>query len=521
MAAVQNWFDRVVGGVAPRWQLKRIRARVAADILIRHYEAGSIGRRTQGWRRSSADANQAQGPYLSLLRDRARDLVRNNANAEAGLSTIVDHAIGWGIVPKPTKKNDQLSTLWKAWAETTACDADGRHDFYGLEKLVKRTVVESGECLVRRRLRRPEDGLPLPLQLQVLEPDFLDTTKDSLGTLQGGAGNRIIQGVEFDALGRRMAYWLFPEHPGSNFMPASSHRVAAENVLHCFKSTRPGQVRGVSWFAPTLLRFKDWDEFEDATLMKQKIAACLAVIMTDPDGSATPLGEADTAQTPEIDMLEPGGILNVAPGRTIEVVRPPSVADYAEYSKVSLRTIATGLGIPYEDFTGDYTDLPFSAARMSQVRHWRRVEDWRWRLMVPQFCDPAWRWFVQTAAIFGVGDGKATAEWTAPPAPMIDPVNEGLAYMRNIRAGIMTLSEALRERGYDPETVLAEMATDLQKLDELQLILDSDPRNMTQAGQLQGAAAAKYKTPAPAPASSSSNEDELAAAARHLRAVSR
>jgi lambda family phage portal protein len=350
--------------------------------------------------------------------------------------------------------------------------------------------------------------LPIPLQVQVLEPDFLDTTKDSLGGLVGG--RRIVQGVEFDAIGRRVAYWIYPEHPGSAFATPSSVRVPAENIRHIFRTQRPGQVRGVSWFAPVLLRFKDFDDFEDATLMKQKIAACLAVITSDVDGTGPPLGSTDTTEDPQIDSLEPGAILNVPPGRTIEVVQPPSVREYSDYTKTTLRAIATGLGVTYEDLTGDYGGMPFSAARMSRLRHWSRVEDWRWRLLVPQFCGPVWAWAAETAAVFGTSLG--VAEWTAPPAPMIDPVNEGLAYQRNVRAGIMSLSEALRERGYDPETVLTEMAADNARLDDLGLILDSDPRQMTQAGQLQGKAA-----PAAASAAPASDEDEMVAAARRLR----
>ena len=77
---------------------------------------------------------------------------------------------------------------------TTACDADGRLDFAGIQKQALRTVVESGEVLVRRRIRRPEDGLPIPLQLQVLEPDHLDATRDGITTPNGGrdrAGDRV------------------------------------------------------------------------------------------------------------------------------------------------------------------------------------------------------------------------------------------------------------------------------------------------------------------------------------------
>jgi lambda family phage portal protein len=404
--AERSWLDRALGAVAPGLHLKRVRARVAADIVLRHYEGAASGRRTQGWNRASGDANAVQGgTTLASLRAAARDLVRNNPYAESAIATIADHTVGWGIVAKPVKPHPRAAALWQAWAETTACDADGRHDLYGLQKLVLNCVVESGEVLVRRRMRRLADGFPIPMQLQVLEPDFIDTSRT--GALPNGG--QIIQGVEFDALGKRVAYWLYPIAPGlecrsaarrccrrrAGFRPTRFGTSSRRSVrARCARS--PGSRR-------VLLRFKDFDEFEDATLMKQKIAACLAVITSDIDGTAAPLGTADdTTTTPGVDSLEPGAILNVAPGRSVEVVQPPSVRDYGDYCGVTLRAIATGLGVSYEDLTGDYTNLPFSAARMSRLRHQARVIDWQWRLMIPQFCDPVWAWAMQAAAIMGV-----------------------------------------------------------------------------------------------------------------------
>jgi lambda family phage portal protein len=506
-----NLLDRAIGFLAPRVALQRMKARGAMELLARHYEAAAHGRRTQGWRRSASDANAVVGPALSVLREVARDLVRNNPYAESALTTIGDHVVGWGIVAKPKKKNVKAAELWNAWAGTTACDSDGRNDFAGLQKLVMRTVVESGEVLVRRRFRLPKDELPIPIQLQVLDPDYIDTLKTGI-TLENGG--RIIHGVEFDVLGRRVAYWLFPEHPGSTMLfgaATASRRVPADNILHVYKQSRPGQVRGPSWFAPVLLRFKEFDEYEDATLMKQKIAACLAVITSDADGSNPSLG----IQNPDdatIDSLEPGMIINASPGRSISVVQPPTVREHADYARTTLRAIATGIGVTYEDLTGDYDGMPFSAARMSRLRHWARVEDWRWRTLIPQFCDPVWYWAMEAATIMGL-EGAPAAEWTAPPPPMIDPANEGLAYMRNIRTGIMTLSEAQRERGYDPVAVMTEMAADNRRLDELEIILDSDPRNTTQAGQPRqmGAAPAAPAAEDPPPAAPPADEQTPAA----------
>lgn len=500
-----NWLDRAIGFLDPTAGLRRIRARAAGDLLARqYYDAASIGRRTQGWRRGSGDANAVQGPALARVREVARDLVRNNGYAESALTTIVDHVVGWGIVAKTKPESPRVAELWEAWAGTTACDSDGQHDLSGLQKLVMRTVVESGECLVRFRIRRPEDGLPIPLQLQILEPDYLDTTK----VARLANGGRIIHGVEFDAIGRRVAYWLYPEHPGATVTfgtAAASQRIPADSVLHVFRQDRPGQVRGISWFAPVLLRFKDYDDFDDATLMKQKIAACLAVVVTDADGTGAPLGTVDP-QTPQVDSLEPGAIIRGIPG-SVEVIQPPSVREYSDYTRTTLRAIATGLGVSYEDLTGDYTATNFSSARMSRMRHWSLVEDWRWRIVVPQFLAPVWGKAMEVAGIMGLVAAAPAAKWTAPPMPMLEPDKEGLAYQRLIRAGLMTQSEAIRERGYDPEELFEEYAADLARLDELGIVLDSDARKTTQAGN-PAATAASEPTSDPTPSAPASGDDQ-------------
>jgi capsid protein len=116
------------------------------------------------------------------------------------------------------------------------------------------------------------------MQVQVLEPDYLDTAKTT--TLPNGG--YIIQGVEFNAIGA--SAWpigcsrrTLARSSATGSLLSARGRVPASEVLHVFKGKRPGQVRAPSWFAPVLLRLKDFDEYEDATIMKQKIAACLSV----------------------------------------------------------------------------------------------------------------------------------------------------------------------------------------------------------------------------------------------------
>lgn len=479
-----TWLDRFLARVAPQTALNRIRARAAVETLARHYEAAAQGRRTSGWARTTGDANTVALGALTEMRMHARDLIRNNAWARRGQRVIANNTAGWGIVAKPvggnTNEMARFADLWKAWAESTECDTEGRHTFYSIQHLAMKTIPEAGEFLIRRRWRRSSDGLTIPLQLQVLEPDHLDHTRNQTSSQAGGP---IIQGVEYDLIGRRAAYWLFPTHPGSGRGTTASERIAASEVLQVFYPERAGQARGVSWYAPAILNLKDLDEYDDAELMKQKIAACFAAFVTDVDGSGTPLGEPSSTDE-LVETFEPGMVAKLPPGKEVTFGTPPQVvAD--TFAARNLRRVAAGLGVTYEDLTGDYSQVNFSSARLARLSHWANVYDWRHNMLIPSLCEPVWRWAVEAAVLAGEISSPLAAQWTPPPMPMIEPDKEGLAYSRLIRNGVMTLPEVIREQGKDPDAQFAEMAETNATLDTLGIKLDCDPRYTTGAGQAQ------------------------------------
>lgn len=502
-----NWLDRAIGSVSPRWGLSRMEARARLALASRHFEAAQPGRRTSHWGRSNTDSNAANRGALSVLRDHARDLVRNNAWAKNGLRTIVRNTVGWGINPKAVEVSPEVQkkvrALWRRWAGTTECDAGGRKTFSGIQRQIIRTVAESGEVLVRRRWRRESDGLTIPMQLQVLEPDFIDTRRDSVGGLSAGDGafvrngSVVIQGVEFDAIGRRVAYWLYDDHPGSRYLRSyTSRRVPASELIHVYDEERPGQVRGVSWLAAAIINLKDFDEYEDGTIMRQKIAALFSAFVKRPDGNGEELlgtrGDPQGTGAPSDDLIEefePGMIKYLRPGEEVEFANPPLTAE-GGFTDRTLRRIAAALGVTYEDLTGDFSKTNYSSGRMGRVGHQGNVYDWQWNMMVPQFCDPAWTWAMEAALSAGLIDAAPFAEWTAPPLPLIDPDKEGLAYTRRVRSGQMTFSEMVREMGKDPETHFAEYAQDQEMLDELKIWLDSDVRRVSAAGLTQARAGA-------------------------------
>jgi capsid protein len=59
---------------------------------------------------------------------------------------------------------------------------------------------------------------------------------------------------------------------------------------------------------------------------------------------------------------------------------------------------------------------------------------------------------------------------------MVDISREVPAILSMIRTGLITPSEAVREQGYNPDSFWEEYAADLQKLDGLGIMLESDCR---------------------------------------------
>lgn len=478
-----SWWDRFLISVAPKWGIERVRAREA----VRNYEAAQVGRRTSNWQRYPSDANTAAVSALTSLREISRDLRRNNGWARQGIRVIANNSIGWGIMPKPSSRSRARSKtaieLWNDWASTTACDFDGRLNFYGIQRLAMSTIVESGEVLIIKQPPLPGSDPGIPFRIQLLEPDYLDTSKHGIKTATGG---KIIGGVEFDSQGRRVAYWMYTSHPGSQGLVASSFgstRVPADRVLHAYEVERPGQVRGVPWLASAIARIKDLDDFEDAELMQQKVAACFGAFVTDEDPSSPAIGVQDEDDE-NLEHLEPGHIAYLPAGRKVTFAQPPA-AQNGEFSTRSLRRIAVSLGVPYEEMTGDYSRVNYSSARMARLAHWQNVSVWREHVVTPQLCGGVWAWAMELAVIMEGWPAAPSAQWSGPPMPILEPDKEGLAYQRLARNGVMTVPQIIREQGYDPYEQLDEIQAFNDELDKRGIILDIDPRKTNNSGQQQ------------------------------------
>jgi lambda family phage portal protein len=462
-------LDKFIAWVSPKRGIRRI-------AQLRAYEAAK-SYATSDWSNArKTSANAEIGPALVELQKKSRDLARNNPYSVRALNVIVNNTVGAGILANIKGRNDRqtkkLNELWKQVAESPLCDVEGRHNFYSLQAQAMRSLVESGEVIA---LKSISSEAP---QIKLIESDQIDSTKDK---------PPFRQGVKTDANGKRLSYQILKNHPGDSSNTGSdSVEVSADRIAHVYRQERPGQLRGVPWSHAVIETLKDFADFQTATLIGRKIAAChVAFIETSQSDSLLNAADQKAKREAEMQMI-PGQVRYGNIGEKITFNNPPGVSGYSEFARESMRAVAAGYGISYEAFTGDYSQVNFSSGRMGHIEFRRNIESWRWNLLIPQFCDPYFKLFLEWANLLGHDVKDATCEWVPPAHVMIDPTKEVAAEKEAVLAGFKSRSQVIREAGNDPGSVRDEIKLE-RTADKLAgLKFDTDITSITPANSAEG-----------------------------------
>lgn len=487
-----NVLDQLISVVAPRAAVRRQAARLQLDQL-RRYDADARGRRVDNWYTQNTSADAANGRGFTTKRDRARDLVRNNPYAQR-IITLWEAALigqGWSFKAKAGRRNggargQRATDEFRAWGmDPMQCDFERLASFDGLMAKAVRCWKESGEVLIRMHIpssaKMRRLGLRIPLQLQVLEPDWISEEQDGLNTAGTPDGGWTHRGIEYDRDGTRVSYWLFNHHPGEatiRTISPQANRVPAEEIIHLFSADRPQQTRGVTCLAPVVITLRDLDDYMDAQLLKQKVSACMMGVIVDVDGA----GDQKANVT---DRMEPGAMARLGPGQDIRFSSPPSVGEIDQIMRTYLLRCAMGVNVPYELLTGDFQGTNFSAGRLGWQSFNKQTVCEQWQLLAPVVFNRVWGWWAQQASIAGIATDGLTADWTPPPPQAYDPAADTKAIISKMRAGLLPPQEAIRMEGLEPEDVIALYVEWNRLLDAGKVVLDTDPRKVSAAGLTQ------------------------------------
>jgi lambda family phage portal protein len=499
-----NALDRVIGYFAPQTGMKRARARNA----IRIYEGASVGRRSSSWKALHTAANSEIQLALRPLRDRSRDLARNTPHAPRMLDILGSHVVGTGIVPVSATGDDkadrQVGQLWDDWIGQS--DVTGLQNFYAIQALAVRSMVESGE-VVGRFIDRPLDtkNLAVPMQFQLLESDYIDQFRDGIyGDPESKFADKQLKksrlGVGLGDYDRRVGLWLWPYHPGEittiNLRPLVSEFIPSEGLVHMFRVLRPGQVRGVPWFAPILTTARDLSDFLDAVNVKARVEACFAGFIVDDgmsemaplfDQSREGINQTFDPANPEamVTSLEPGMLKQLRQGQDVKFAQPTSNTQIEPVLMFNLQAMAAAVGCTYDQVTGDLRQANYSSLRAGKLDFWRLVSQLQKLTVIPMLCQPTWRHFISRAILAGRlkerRDGYP-CQWVTPAREAVDPIKDLKADIADVRAGRMTPQQFIASRGDDWRRSLEDRAAFFALCDELGLTLDIDPRRTNAFG---------------------------------------
>ena len=469
--------------------------RLALSIAKRSmaYAAARQPRGRANWAAPTGSARKAMDGAIRTIADRARDAVRNNAYASRIVDLWVANAVGTGITTTwraPEGSNSGMAPeapAWAAWIAGPECDVEGELDWPGLQALAFRAVVESGESLIWMRAVRPSADNPVGLALQVMEADRLDW--HHTGMAQNG--NRIIQGVEVNQRGRKVAFWLREDdddYPLLRRADGKRIRVPAEDLIHLYRRRRPGQLRDVSWLAPILWQLRDLSEYEAALLKKAYVEACLALVVTgDDEESATGEVLQDGAGNP-VEYLEPQQILYRRGGGTIETVNPSGGGDHAGFARRHLEAVSVGAGLTYDQVSGDLSQANYSSLRAGKIEFRRLLEQVQYTMLVPMLVSRVAKRFHAQGVLLGLFPEQASRVTHVPPAPeMVDPGRDTAALIDQVRAGFISQDEAVGMFGSNFDEVMDKIAVANKKAASMGIILDTDPRYVAKSGGAQDA----------------------------------
>lgn len=463
-----TWLDRVIGWLSPQAGYARSLWREEMETQRRGYDAGPGGRLNANWRVVNQPAELEDRYARDTLRARARDLEQNSDMANSVVTAFRRHIVGKGFGLQArtgdAELDDRLEKLWGEWTKAKGCDITGTQNFNQiLRMLVTRKKVDGGVLIAKVYA----GGGILPLKLQVFEVDELDTT----AAKPKNAGNRVVGGIEYNRYNKPVGYYI-RQFQVDGMTPMEPRYFPASQMIFYFTKRRPTQVREISDMTPSLTRIRDANEYITAVSVKERIAACLAVMIKKAipqsglgraRGTTNPEGTTDYAGK----RLSPGMILEMNAGDEAQTINPNgSGENSSSFLKVLMRLVSAGQGLSYEATARDLSGTTYSSARQSMIEDEITYSE-EIDILQEMVMNEIYESFVISAVLAGEVDIPDFWQdkqkyfghnWISPPHKWIDPQKEADAIVTALKTGQKTFQEVCTEQGRDWKETIKDMA---------------------------------------------------------------
>lgn len=493
-------LDRVVSYFSPVAGRERMQARAQMAVAERWIGASFNRRATKNWFTTVGSADADLLIDLPTLRNRSRDLARNNPLALGAINTTTTSAVGTGLMLRSCLDADALGMTpeeaqqWQRktqrefgmWAgDAKACHTRCELTFYQLQELAFRSALEAGDSFALLPMVKRKSSI-YQTKVQLVEADRVvnkDYQQNNL-TLAGG--------IERDDSGAPKAYHILKQHPGAlaisaktwewDIVPAFGAKTGRRNVIHLFDPKRIDQSRGYPYLAPVIEPLKQLGDYTHAELTAAVISGMFTVFVKSENGQGLNGGfdgpGAAPAKAGDDLNLAPGAILDLAPGEEIQIANPgrPNAA-FDPFVQANLRQIGVALELPFEVLIKHFT-ASYSAARAAMLEAWRFFKGRRaW--LAQMFCQPIYEAWMEEAVAMGrvVAPGffddpalraaYLSAEWIGDAQGQIDPLKEVMAAEKRLD---LLLTDRNQEKaaldGGDWEGTIARRSYEQKLIDE-------------------------------------------------------
>ncbi len=482
------------------------------------YRGARTGRELGLWTPPLRSADADLLPDMTMLMSRANDLSRNYALTSGAIQIQLDNIIGSGLrlSAKPDYRllgmdiewasewSSDVEAKFRDWANNPACfvDAGRRLTFGAMLGLAYRQFLTTGEILATGEWI-PKINSKYSTAIQMVDPARLSNPHDLMDSA------RLRKGVALDRYSAPIAYHIRSALDSDSLYGSdvqSWKRVRKETpwgrqqVLHIFEQERPSQTRGKSGLATVIAKSKMLERHQDAALESSIINSLYAAtIESDFDYSqvADIFGNADEAFSmsdkimknkgefyeEKLSMEGGGRIVHLLNGERLKFTSPDHPGpNFSDFEKSTLRHLAAGLNITYEQLARDYSDTNYSGARAGLMESWKFFTTKR-QLIGGRFATELYSLWLEEAISNGsvehpsganvrtLGEEKGAltrCNWIGPGKGNIDPLKESKADHLEIKMGTKTLESACAERGLDWEENLEQSEREgLRKLEIL------------------------------------------------------
>ena len=459
----------------------------------RSYAGANQGRLFADFLTSNSSADQELNNSLPTLRNRSRDLARNNEYARRFLNMIKTNVVGEkGFTLQVRARNDDNSydvvgnqiveNAFSTWGKMGNCEASGRMSWLDCQRYVAETMARDGEVFVKKIYnKRYKDGFAI----QFIEGEMVDHDKNG----RAKNGNEIRMGVEIDEFARPVAYHVKTRHPNDIALATNRNqrvtvRIPAEEMIHVFIQQRMHQTRGEPMMAPVIASLKMLGGYREAELVAARAAAAKFGVITTPSGDEF-IGDDETVDGVPIVDMEPGSYSQLPAGfdfKMIDATHPTTAFD--SFEKAVLRGIASGLNISYTGLSNDLTGVSYSSIRQGTIEERDNYKTLQ-SFLIEHFCEPIFNAWLDSALDFGAMNIPATQEkfnkfssgvyFRGRGFAWVDPLKEINAAIAGISNGLLSMNDVAANYGRDVEELFAQIQSDKEMAERYGLSMAFEP----------------------------------------------